>query len=155
MRGASTLPVDALQALPGVQGTVAVTMVAARGALTRVDHPRELMKFFGLSPSEYASGARRRQGSSTKASNTPARRALVKGVWASRDPAKGSRHLQLRREHHPTAIQDSRGKAHVRRCQRSRRLIARGKHANPVVVAIARALVGLLWAIAKQSPVPP
>jgi transposase len=46
------------------------------------------------------SGERRRQGSITKAGNTHARRAfaLVEGAWASRYPAKVSRHLQLRLE---------------------------------------------------------
>jgi transposase len=39
--------VEALQALRGVQCTVAVTTVAELGDLTRVDHPRQLMKFFG------------------------------------------------------------------------------------------------------------
>jgi hypothetical protein len=33
--------------------------------------------------------------------------------------------------------------------------MARGKHANQVVVAIARELVGFMWAIAKQVPVTP
>jgi hypothetical protein len=37
----------------------------------------------------------------------------------------------------------------------NRRLMARGKHANQVVVAIARELVGFMWAIAKQVPVTP
>jgi hypothetical protein len=31
--------------------------------------------------------------------------------------------------------------------------MARGKHADQVVVAIARELVGFIWAIAKQVPV--
>jgi len=39
--------VDALQALRGVQFTVAVTMVAEIGDLTRFEHPSELMKFLG------------------------------------------------------------------------------------------------------------
>jgi len=39
--------VDALQALRGVQCTVAVTMVAEIGDLTRFEHPSELMKFLG------------------------------------------------------------------------------------------------------------
>jgi transposase len=39
--------VDALQALRGVQCTVAVTMVADIGDLTRVEHPSELMQFLG------------------------------------------------------------------------------------------------------------
>ena len=147
--------VEALQALRGVQFTVAVTTVAELGDLTRFDTPRELMKFLGLSPSEYSTGERRRQGSITKAGNTHARRALVEGAWAYRYPAKVSRHLQLRLETHPKAIQDISWKAQVRLCTRYRRLIARGKHANQVVVAIARELVGFMWAIAKQVPVTP
>jgi transposase len=39
--------VDALQALRGVPCTVAVTMVAEIGDLTRFEHPSELMKFLG------------------------------------------------------------------------------------------------------------
>jgi hypothetical protein len=33
--------------------------------------------------------------------------------------------------------------------------MARGKHANQVVVAMARELVGFMWAMAKQATVPP
>ena len=147
--------VEALQALRGVQFTVAVTMVAELGDLTRFEHPRQLMKYLGLIPSEYSTGERRRQGSMTKAGNTHARRALVEGAWAYRYPAKVSRHLQLRLETQPKVIQDISWKAQVRLCKRYRRLIARGKHANQVVVAIARELVGFMWAIAKQVPVTP
>jgi transposase len=147
--------VEAFQALRGVQFTVAVTTVAELGDLTRFDNPRALMKCLGLIPSEYSTGARRRQGAITKAGNTHARRALVEGAWAYRYPAKVSRHLQRRLEKHPKAIQDISWKAQVRLCKRYRCLIARGKHANQVVVAIARELVGFMWAIATQVPVTP
>ena len=147
--------VEALQALRGVQCTVAVTMVAAIGDLTRFDTPRELMKCLGLSPSEYASGEQRRQGSLTNAGNAHARRALVEGAWAYRDPAKVSRHLQLRLETPPKVLQDISWKAQVRLCQRDRRLVSRGKHPNVVTVAIARELAGFMWAIATQVPVTP
>ena len=53
--------VEALQALRGVPGTVAVTPVAELGDLTRFDTPRERMQFLGLMPSASSSGARRRQ----------------------------------------------------------------------------------------------
>ena len=147
--------VAALQALRGVQFTVAVTTLAELGDLTRFDSPRQLMKFLGLIPSEYSSGERRRQGSITKAGNTHARRAIVEGAWAYQYPAKVSRHLQLRLETQPKAIQDISWKAQVRLCKRYRKLMARGKHANQVVVAIARELVGFMWAIAKQVAVTP
>jgi transposase len=129
--------------------------VAELGDLTRFDHPRELMKCLGLMPSEYSTGERRRQGSMTTAGNTHARRALVEGAWAYCSPAKVSRHLQLRLERPPKAIQDISWKAQVRLCQRYRTLLARGKHANQVVVAMARELMGCMWAIAKEVPVAP
>jgi transposase len=147
--------VEALQALRGVQFTVAVTTLAELGDLTRFDTPRQLMKFLGLIPSEYSSGERRRQSSITKAGHTHARRALVEGAWAYQYPANVSRHLQRRLATQPKALQDISWKAHVRLCKRDRRLMARGKHANQVVVAIARELVGCMWAIAKQVAVTP
>ena len=85
--------VDALQALRGVPCTVAVTTGAALGDLTRVDNPRPLMHSLGLTPSEYSTGERRQPGGITKTGTSHARRALVEGAWASRDPAKVSRHL--------------------------------------------------------------
>jgi transposase len=38
----------------------------------------------------------------------------------------------------------------VRLCKRYRRLMARGKNANQVVVAIARELAAFVWAIARE-----
>ena len=128
--------VEALQALRGVQFTVAVTIVAELGDLTRFDNPRQLMNYLGLTPSEYSSGERRRQGGITKTGNTHARRALVEGAWAYRYPAKVSRHLQLRLEKLPKPIQDISWKAQVRLCKRYRQLMrprqtcqsSRGRH---------------------------
>ena len=142
--------VEALQALRGVPCTVAVTTVAELGDLPRVENPRQLMHDLGRTPSEYASGARRQQGSMTKTGHSHARRALVEGAWAYRYPAKISRHLQLRLEKLPTAIQAISWKAQVRLCKRYRHLMAKGKQANQVVVAIARELSAFMWAIAKQ-----
>jgi hypothetical protein len=147
--------VEALQALRGVQFTVAVTTVAELGALPRFDNPRALRKLLGLIPSAYSSGAQRRQGSSPKAGNSHARRVLVEGAWAYRSPAKLSRHLHLRLEKQPKLIQDSSWKAQLRRCKRSRRLVARGKHANVVTVAMARELAAFMWAMAKEVPITP
>jgi transposase len=144
--------VEAIQALRGVELTGAVILIAELGDLTRFDTPRKLMSYLGLTPSEYASGERRRQGGITKAGNTHARRALVEGAWAYRYPAKVSRHLQLRLEKLPAEVQAIGWKAQVRLCKRYRRLIARGKHANEVVVAIAREMAAFAWAIARLVP---
>ena len=147
--------VEAIQALRGVELTGAVILIAELGDLTRFDTPRKLMSYLGLTPSEYSSGERRRQGGITKAGNTHARRALVEGAWAYRYPAKVSRHLQLRLEKVPAEVQAISWKAQVRLCKRYRQLIARGKHANEVVVAIAREMAAFAWAIARTVPLAP
>ena len=136
----------------GVQSQTAVTLVAELGDLTRFDNPRQLAAFVGLIPSEYSSGGSRRLGPITKAGNGHARRALVEAAWAYRYPAKVAEHLQKRLEGCPKPIQDIAWKAQVRRCKRYRRLVARGKHANVVVTAIAREILAFLWAIAREVP---
>jgi transposase len=146
--------VEALQALRGVQFTVAVTTVAELGDLPRVTNPTQLMRYLGLTPSDYSRGPRRSQGGITKTGHRHARRALVEGAWAYRYPAKGSRHLHLRLEQLPKPIQDLSSQGQVRLCTRYRQLLARGKNANQVVVAIARELVAFMWAIARDMTLP-
>jgi transposase len=105
--------------------------------------------YLGLIPSEHTTREHRRQGGITKTGNAHARRALIEGAWAYRYPAKVSRHLQLRLEKLPKVIQAISWKAQVRLCKRYRRLLARGKHANQVVVAIAREMAAFVWALAR------
>jgi transposase len=147
--------VDALQALRGVQCTVAVTTVAARGELTRFDTPRQRRDSLGFTPSASSRGPRRRQGAIPKTGQSPARRALGEGAWASRSPATVSRHGHLRRAKPSKVLQEISGKAQGRLCQRYRPRRARGNNVHQVVVAIARALLGCLWAMAQEVPVPP
>ncbi len=147
--------VEALQALRGVQWVVATTILAELGDLTRFDNPRQLAAFVGLIPSEYSSGDSRRQGGITKTGNGRARRALTEAAWAYRYSPKISPIIQKRIEALPKAIQDIGWKAQLRLCKRFRRLTARGKHSNVAVTAVARELIGFMWAIAKEVPVKP
>jgi transposase len=50
--------VNALQACRGIQLIHAVRIMAELGDLSRFHHPRELMSYLGLIPSEDSSGAR-------------------------------------------------------------------------------------------------
>jgi transposase len=145
--------VEAVQVLRGVQFTTAVTLIAELGDLNRFTHPKQLMNYLGLTPSEYSSGSKRQQGGITKSGNSHARRVLVESAWAYRHPAKVSAYLQKRIGHLPKELQDLSWRAQVRLCKRYRALCARGKHVNEVVVAIARELAAFIWAIAKIVPV--
>jgi hypothetical protein len=76
----------------------------------------------------------------------------IEAAWAYRHPAKVSQHIQTRIDALPKSIQDIGWKAQVRLCKRFRRLVARGKHPNVVVTAIARELIAFMWAISKAVP---
>jgi hypothetical protein len=78
---------------------------------------------------------------------------LIEGAWAYRHAAKVSQHIQTRIDALPKPIQDIEWKAQVRLCKRFRRLIARGKHPNVAVTAIARELIAFMWAVAKAVPI--
>ena len=119
---------------------VASPGVPELGDLTRFTSPRQLAAFVGLIPSEYSSGASRRQGAIAKAGNGRARRALIEAAWAYRHPAKVSQHIQTRIDGLPKPIQTIGWKAQVRLCKRFRRLTGRGKHPIVAVTAIARDL---------------
>jgi transposase len=145
---------DALHALRGVQGPGAVTTGAELGDLTRVETPRQLLSDLGLTPAAYSPGARRRQGSMTKAGTAHARRALIEGAWACRSPAQRRRPLHVRLDTLPTPLQASRWTAQGRLWQRDRQLSARGTHAHQVVGAIARQLRAWMGPIAREVPLP-
>ena len=64
--------VAALQACRGIDLIHAVRIVPEFGDLSRFGHPRQLMRYLGLMPSEDSSGEQRRQGAITKVGNSSA-----------------------------------------------------------------------------------
>src|SRR6516162_1844378 len=77
------------------------------------------------------------------------RRVLIEGAWTYRMTARVSRKLHDRLEPLSAAIRDIAWKAQVRLCARYRRLAAAGKPKVVVSTAIAREIVGFIWAIAR------
>jgi transposase len=142
--------VQALQALRGVALAVAVGVVAEIGDMQRFDNPRQLMAYLGLVPGERSSGPKRRLTGITKAGSSIARRLLVEAAWAYRMPAKVGAQMMLRQVDIAAEIKSIAWKAQVRLCTRYRRLLARGKKAPVVITAIARELVGFIWAIGRH-----
>src|SRR5882724_677163 len=96
--------VQALMSLRGVDQLVATTLVAELGDFRRFAHPRQLMGYLGLVPSEHSSGERRRLGPITKTGNTHARRVLIEAAWNYRFPARLTYSLQKRQEQQPAPI---------------------------------------------------
>ena len=142
--------VQALMTLRGVDELCATSLVAELGEMKRFAHPRDLMGYLGLVPSEYSSGQKRSFGAITKTGNSHARRLLIEAAWNYRYPARIGLKLQKRQEGQPTAIRDTAWRAQTRLTYRYRRLTARGLQHNKVCVAIARELVGFIWSIGQQ-----
>lgn len=142
--------VTAFQAMRGVRFITTVTLVAEAGDVRRFEHPRQLMAFLGLVPSERSTGETKRQGGITKAGNSRARKALIEAAWSYRYSAGiGVRH-QLRQTHLSQSVRDIAWKAQTRLCARYRRLMAKGKRKTVVTVAIAREIAAVLWPSARH-----
>jgi transposase len=142
--------VDALQGLRGFQLLTAVALVAELGDLSRFRHPRSLMAFLGLVASEYSSGNSRRQGSITKAGNSHARWFLVEAAQHYRLAPKVSKELAPRQANLPARLKEISWTAQVRLHKKYWSMVLRGKRVQTVQVAVARELVGFVWATARQ-----
>lgn len=147
--------VKAIQSMRGVRLLVAVGVVAELGDLTRFDHPRKLMSYLGLVPSEHSSGGKRRVGAITKTGNGRARRLLIEGAHSYRFAANISTELQKRQECLPKDILDIAWKAQLRLCKRYQRMSKQGKHYNLIIAAIAREMAAYIWAITKEVVLTP
>jgi transposase len=146
--------VKALQALRGVDVVSAIGLVAESGDIGRFAHPRQLMGYLGLVPSEHSSGERVSRGSITKAGNAHARRLLTEAAWHYRFAPRIGYYAHRRAEDLPQAIRDIGWKAQQRLCGRFLRLRARGVQINKVCVAVARELAGFIWAISCATAQP-
>jgi transposase len=143
--------IAAFQALRGVGLITAVTVVAEAGDLSRFDSPKQLMSYVGLVPSESSSGGSRHQGRITKSGNAHIRRVMVESAWHyRRQPAVGAG-LKKRQEGLSEEIKAISWQAQHRLNLKFRRLSGRGKPSQTAAVAVARELLGFLWAIAQET----
>ena len=145
--------IEALQALRGVAQTTAATVVCELGSLARFESPRQLMGYSGLVPREYSSGNRIQRGAITKTGNAHLRRVLVESAWTyqHRPNVQG----RVLRRQKSLALSDEAKriawKAQQRLHKRFTAMAARGKNHNQIVTALARELLGFMWAIAVHT----
>jgi transposase len=141
-----------LRCLRGIDTLSAVGMCAEVGNFERFKRPGPLMSYLGLVPSENSSGETRRQGAITKSGSRHARRLLVEAAWHYRKAPRLGTTLERRQEAQPAAVIAIAWKAQQRLHRTWRRLdTERGKRRTIVAVAVARQLVGFVWAIATTD----
>jgi transposase len=142
--------VEGLMALRGVNLVAAMTIVAELGDLSRFESPRQLMSHLGVVPSEHSSGERQKRGGITKTGNGHVRRVLVEAAWCYQSPARMTAHMRRKAEKASKAVQEIAWKAQKRLCSRYWYLINRGKLPVKSCTAVARELVGFIWAISRE-----
>lgn len=145
-------PVGWLRCFRGIDTLSAMILLAEVVDFQRFTRPRELMAYLGLVPSEYSTGETQRRGALTKAGNAHARRALVEAAWHYRHRPTVGRALRHRSEGQPRLIVQHAWRAQQRLHRRYRHLLGHGKRPPVAVAAVARELVGFIWAAMIQRP---
>jgi transposase len=141
--------VEALQGFRGFQLVASMVIISELGDLGRFKHPRQLMAYLGMVPSEASSGGKRHQGSITKSGNSHARWMLIEAAQHYRLPPKVSTEISKRQEGLSREVKAISWRAQERLNRRYNRLILRGLHRNKVIVAVARELLGFIWEMAR------
>jgi transposase len=134
-----------LRCLRGIDTLTALSLVAEIGDVSRFETPRRLMGYLGLTVSERSSGQTQRRGGITKAGNSRCRRLLVEAAWNYRHPSRDSIKIRKRREGQAANVVAHAVRAQQRLHRRFVRLLER-MPSQKVVTAIARELVGFVWA---------
>lgn len=138
---------EALQALRGIAKISAVTVVAELGEVSRFKKPRQLMGYSGAVSSEHSTGEQTRRGGITKTGNAHLRRIVVEAAWAYRHRPSVGPALALRQKRTSAEVKEIAWKAQHRLHNRYRKLLAKGKTKQKVMTALARELLGFIWAI--------
>ncbi len=142
--------VHALQALKGVSLLTAVTIVSELGELSRFRRPALLMGYTGLVPKEDSTGQSIRKGGLTKTGNAHLRRIVVEAAWSYRSPAKLTPAIKARHAGQSEAVKRIAWAAQIRLHDRYKVLASRRKPMPQVIAALARELLGFIWAIGVE-----
>lgn len=149
--------VEALMGMRGFKLVAAMVTVSEIGCFSRFKHPRQLMAYLGLVPSEESSGGKRRMGPITKCGNGHARWMLVESAGCYRLPPKISKALSTRQEGLQREVLAVSWHAQNRLNKRWFKLSLKRHHFNKIRTAIARELASYIWDIAmiiekQQAP---
>jgi transposase len=141
--------VGRLSCFRGIKTAAAVTLMTEIVDWQRFGKPTQLMAYLGLVPCEASSDGTERRFALTKAGNSHCRHVLVQAAWAYRHAPRVGTALRRRQEKQPPRVITHAWKAQHRLHKLYQHLAYR-KGAQVAVVAVARELVGFLWAAMQE-----
>ncbi len=142
--------VEAVMTFKGFKTVAAMVIVSEIGTFSRFEHPKKLMAYLGLIPSESTSAKKRKQGGITKCGNGHARWILIECATHYRYPPKISAALSKRQDKRAKWIRDISWKTQQRLHKRHRACALRQLHHNKTKVAVARELAAFLWELGTR-----
>jgi transposase len=145
--------VGRLQCFRGIGLRAAMVLATEIVDWRRFERPGQLAAYLGLVSREDSSGPRERKGSITKAGNSHCRHVLVQAAWCYHYRPHLSVEIRRRQQGQPPAVIAHAWKAQQRLHHRYEHLSYR-KLPQIAVVAVARELVGFLWAVMQDLPTP-
>lgn len=139
-----------LQAFRGIKLLTAVGLAAEIGDFSRFAKASQIMAYVGLVPSENSSGQSRRQGAITKTGNRHVRRLLIEAAWHYfHGPTMAKGDLLRRREGASAEVIAIADRALRRLRSKCHKLQLKQKPSTRIVTALARELIGFVWAAAR------
>jgi transposase len=144
--------VEALMGFKGFKIVAAMITVSELGDIHRFAHPRQLMAYLGLVPTEDTSSDTRKQGGITKCGNPHARWLLVECSQHYDTPPKVSKELSMRQAKLDRRAKEVSWRAQNRLHARFNRLRGRRLQRNKAMTAVARELTGFIWELLRELP---
>lgn len=141
--------VAAFAVLRGINTLSAMTILSELGDLRRFPTAPKLMAAVGLVPSESSTGDKASRYSITKTGNAHIRHIVVEAAWQYQRRVTTGARIKLRRKNQPKALVDIAEKCDLRLNRKFNRMTSRGKRSTVAAVAVARELVGFIWAIGQ------
>jgi transposase len=140
---------ERLRCFRGISTIAAMTLITEIGDWRRFERPGQLMAYLGLVPSEHSSGEHEHRGPITKAGNSRCRHVLVQAAWSYRSRPATSAELKKRQRGQSPEVVAHTWKAQQHLYKLYHRIAAK-KSSRIAVVAVARELVGFLWAVMRD-----
>ena len=138
----------ALKVLRGIGTLSAMTILCELGDLRRFSSAPQLMAAIGLIPSEYGTGDKTTRFAITKTGNAHVRHIVVEAAWQYRRISNGKT-ITAKRKGQPQALVDIAQKCDLRLNRKFHRMTSRNKLSTVAAVAVARELLGFIWAMGQ------
>jgi transposase len=141
--------IAAMSVLRGISTLSAMTLLSELGDLRRFPTAPQLMAAVGVVPGEDSTGDDTTRLPITKTGNAHVRHIVVEAAWHYQRRITNGATIRKRRKDQPQTLLDIAERCDLRLNRKFHRMTSRGKRSVVAAVAVARELIGFIWAIGQ------